>query len=103
VTVAGHPKDDLAPGTLNRKLVSFCGKPDLRIKIVTPKYLIVIEKTPNNLSAFTPDLPGCVATGATKAEVEERMRAAIRMHIDGLRQDGLEIPEPSSIAEYIEA
>jgi predicted RNase H-like HicB family nuclease len=70
---------------------------------VTPKYLIVIEKTPNNLSAFTPDLPGCVATGATKAEVEERMRAAIRMHIDGLRQDGLEIPEPSSIAEYIEA
>jgi predicted RNase H-like HicB family nuclease len=70
---------------------------------VTPKYLIVIEKTSNNLSAFSPDLPGCVATGATKAEVEERMREAIRMHIDGMREDGLEIPEPSSIAEYIEA
>ena len=70
---------------------------------MTPKYLIVIEKTSNNLSAFSPDLPGCVATGATKAEVEERMREAIRMHIDGMREDGLEIPVPSSIAEYIEA
>jgi predicted RNase H-like HicB family nuclease len=70
---------------------------------MTPKYLIVIEKTPNNLSAFSPDLPGCVATGATKSEVEDRMRDAIRMHIDGMREDGLEIPEPSSVAEYIEA
>ena len=67
------------------------------------KYLIIIEKTPNNLSAFSPDLPGCVATGATQAEVEERMRDAIRMHLDGMREDGLSIPEPSSIAEYIEA
>ena len=70
---------------------------------MTPKYLIVIEKTPNNLSAFSPDLPGCVATGATKDEVEDRMRDAIRMHIDGMREDGLAIPEPSSVAEYIEA
>jgi predicted RNase H-like HicB family nuclease len=70
---------------------------------MTPKYLIVIEKTPNNLSAFSPDLPGCVATGATKSEVEDRMRDAIRMHIDGMREDGLEIPQPSSVAEYIEA
>jgi len=67
------------------------------------KYLIVIEKTSNNLSAFSPDLPGCVATGATQTEVEERMRDAIRMHLDGMREDGLSIPEPSSIAEYIEA
>ncbi len=70
---------------------------------MTPKYLIVIEKTPNNLSAFSPDLPGCVATGATKDEVEDRMREAIRMHIAGMREDGLAIPEPSSVAEYIEA
>jgi predicted RNase H-like HicB family nuclease len=70
---------------------------------MTPKYLIVIEKTPNNLSAFSPDLPGCVATGATKAEVEDRTLDAIRMHIDGMREDGLAIPEPSSVAEYIEA
>lgn len=67
------------------------------------KYLIVIEKTENNFSAFFPDLPGCVATGATQTEVEERMRDAIRMHLDGMREDGLSIPEPSSIAEYIEA
>ena len=66
------------------------------------KYLIVIETTPNNLSAFSPDLPGCVATGTTKAEVEERMRDAIRMHLDGMREDGLPIPKPSSVAEYIE-
>lgn len=99
VTVAGHPKDDLAPGTLN----SIYGKPDSRIRSMQTKYLIVIEKTPNNLSAFSPDLPGCVATGVTQAEVEERMRDAIRMHLDGMREDGLPIPEPSSIAEYIEA
>jgi predicted RNase H-like HicB family nuclease len=67
------------------------------------KYLIVIEKTPNNLSAFSPDLPGCVATGSSQAEVEERMREAIRMHLEGMREDGVEIPEPSSVAEYIEA
>ena len=67
------------------------------------KFLIVIEKTPNNLSAFSPDLPGCIATGKTQLEVEERMREAIRMHLDGMREDGLAIPEPSSIAEYIVA
>lgn len=67
------------------------------------KYLIVIEKTPNNLSAFSPDLPGCVATGATLSEIGERMRDAIRMHLDGMRKDGLAIPEPSSIADYIQA
>ena len=67
------------------------------------KYLVIIEKTPNNLSAFSPDLPGCVATGATQTEVEDRMREAIRMHLDGMREDGLAIPAPSSIAEYLEA
>jgi len=72
-------------------------------KTMRTKYLIVIEKTENNFSAFSPDLQGCVATGATRAEVEERMRDAIRMHLDGMREDGLPIPEPSSTAEYIEA
>lgn len=67
------------------------------------RYLIVIEKTENNFSAFSPDLPGCVATGSSRPEVENRMRDAIRMHIDGLREDGMEVPEPSSVAEYIEA
>ena len=67
------------------------------------RYLIVIEQTPENLSAFSPDLPGCVATGATRAEVESRMRVAIRMHLDGMKEDGIQIPQSSSIAEYIEA
>ena len=71
--------------------------------IIMKKYLIVIEKTPDNLSAFSPDLPGCVATGATQTEVEERMREAIRMHIDGMREDGEPIPVPSCVAEYVEA
>ena len=67
------------------------------------KYLIVIEQTENNLSAFSPDLPGCVATGSTHTEIEEKMRDAIRMHLDGMREDGIPIPKPSSVAEYIEA
>lgn len=67
------------------------------------KYLIVIEKMPQNLSAFVPDLPGCVATGTTQTEIEQRMRDAIRMHLDGMREDGIAIPPPSSVAEYIEA
>ena len=67
------------------------------------RWLVIIEKTPNNLSAYSPELPGCVATGANREEIEERIREAIQMHIDGMREDGLEIPEPSSVAEYIEA
>jgi len=67
------------------------------------RYLIIIERTPNNYSAFSPDLPGCVATGSTEEEVQTRMRDAIRMHLDGMIEDGLEIPEPSSSAQYIEA
>ena len=83
--------------------IASCGKLGLRTKTMQTKYLIVIEKTPNNLSAFSPDLPGCVATGSTQIEVEERMRDAIRMHLDGMREDGITIPPPSSVAEYIEA
>lgn len=67
------------------------------------KYAIVIEKTPNNYSAYVPDLPGCVATGSTIEEVEAEIRAAVRFHIDGLREDGLAVPEPSSICDYVEA
>ncbi len=67
------------------------------------KYLIVIERGPQNLSAYSPDLPGCIATGATQLEVEERMRAAIHMHLAGIREDGLPVPIPSALAEYIEA
>jgi predicted RNase H-like HicB family nuclease len=67
------------------------------------RYLIVIEKTDNNYSAYCPDLPGCVATGSSRQDVEQSMHEAIQMHIDGMREDGLPIPEPVTDAEYITA
>lgn len=67
------------------------------------RYAIVIEKAESNYSAYVPDLPGCVATGATVAAVEGEIRDAIRFHIDGLKDDGLPVPKPTSIADYVEA
>jgi predicted RNase H-like HicB family nuclease len=67
------------------------------------RYAVVIEKADRNYSAYVPDLPGCVATGPTVAAVEEEIRIAIRFHIEGLRADGLNVPQPTSIAEYVEA
>jgi predicted RNase H-like HicB family nuclease len=67
------------------------------------RYAVVIEKAGDNFSAYVPDLAGCVATGATVAEVESEIKAAIRFHLDGLREDGLPVPEPLSLAEYVEA
>ncbi|MBC7818478.1 MAG: type II toxin-antitoxin system HicB family antitoxin [Planctomycetaceae bacterium] len=67
------------------------------------RYAIVIEKAANNYSAYVPDLPGCVATGGTVEEVTSEIAEAIQFHLDGLREDGLEIPEPSSLCEYVEA
>jgi predicted RNase H-like HicB family nuclease len=67
------------------------------------RYAIVIEKAEDNYSAYVPDLPGCVATGATIPEVEAEIRDAIRFHVDGLKADGLAVPAPTSIAEYVEA
>ena len=66
------------------------------------RYAIVIEKADGNYSAYVPDLAGCVATGVTVAEVENEIRAAIRFHIDGLKEDGLPVPAPTSIADYVE-
>jgi predicted RNase H-like HicB family nuclease len=66
------------------------------------KYAVVIEKAASNYSAYVPDLPGCVATGATVEEVESEIREAIALHIDGMREDGLAIPEPTSKVEYID-
>ena len=65
------------------------------------RYLVVIEQANGNLSAYSPDLPGCVATGKTRADVEANMRTAIQLHIEGLREDGLPIPEPTTSAEYV--
>jgi predicted RNase H-like HicB family nuclease len=67
------------------------------------RYAVLIEKAEANYAAYVPDLPGCVATGSTVAEVESEIRAAIRFHIDGLEEDGLPVPSPSGIAKYVEA
>ena len=65
------------------------------------RYLVIIEQADGNLSAYSPDLQGCVATGKTREEVENNMREAIRLHIAGLQEDGLPIPEPRSSADYV--
>ena len=66
------------------------------------RYAIVIEKAEGNFSAYVPDLPGCVATGATIEEAEAEIREAIEFHLNGLREDGLAIPQPSSRVEYVD-
>jgi predicted RNase H-like HicB family nuclease len=66
------------------------------------RYAVVIEKAGGNYSAYVPDLPGCVATGDTIEAVEREMRQAIRLHIDGLQEDGLPVPEPTSRVDYVE-
>ncbi len=65
------------------------------------RYLIVIEKAKNNFSAYSPDLPGCIATGKTREEVIKNMREAIEMHVAGLLEDKVPVPESVSSAEYI--
>jgi len=65
------------------------------------RFLVVIEKANGNYSAYSPDLPGCVATGVTREEVERNMHEAIKMHVRGLLEDNLPVPESHSFAEYI--
>lgn len=67
------------------------------------KYAVVFEKTPNNYCAYVPDLPGCVATGATRDEVERRIGEAIAFHVEGLRAGGEPVPPPSSWTALVEA
>lgn len=66
------------------------------------RYLIVIEKSETGYSAYSPDLPGCATTGATPEETERSMQAAIQFHLDGLRKEGFQIPEPTSRSSYVE-
>ncbi|MCR4418857.1 MAG: type II toxin-antitoxin system HicB family antitoxin [Clostridia bacterium] len=66
------------------------------------QYLIVIEKAEGNYSAYSPDVPGCVATGKTPEEARRKMQEALEMHIKGLVEDGLPIPEPQAAAEYVQ-
>jgi predicted RNase H-like HicB family nuclease len=66
------------------------------------RYAVVIEQGPDNLSAYVPDLPGCVTTGKTVEEIERNIREAIALHLEGLREDGVPIPEPTTVALEIE-
>lgn len=66
------------------------------------RYAIVIERAEGNYSAYVPDLPGCVATADSISEVENEIRDAISFHLDGLREDGIPAPQPSSVVEYLE-
>lgn len=66
------------------------------------RFAIVIEQTESNYSAYVPDLPGCVATGASVAEVEAEISEAILFYLEGFKEDGVPVPEPSSVVEYVE-
>jgi len=66
------------------------------------RYAIVIERAESNFSAYVPDLPGCIATGATIADVEREIQSAIVFHLEGLREDGLPVPPPASVVDYVE-
>ena len=66
------------------------------------RYAIVIEQAGGNYSAYVPDFPGCIATGATIEEVEQQLREAIEFHLEGMREDGIEVPQPISLVEYID-
>ncbi len=66
------------------------------------KYLIIYEKTSTGYSAYAPDLPGCIAAGSDLAETAELMRGAVEMHLEAMRADGDPIPEPTTLADYVE-
>ena len=66
------------------------------------RYAVVIEQGPNNLSAYVPDLPGCITTGQTVEEIERNIREAIELHLEGMAEDGEPIPEPSTRAREVE-
>ena len=66
------------------------------------KYAVVIEKSQTGYGAYVPDLPGCVAVAETLAETERLIREALEFHLEGLREDGIAVPEPSAVAQYVE-
>ncbi|MBE9126224.1 type II toxin-antitoxin system HicA family toxin [Coleofasciculus sp. LEGE 07092] len=103
VTIAGKPSDDASTWHLKQHndASSTQGTQGRRRRRVM-RYAIVIEKLESNYSAYVPDLPGCVATGATLEEMEQQIKEAIAFHWDGLREEGLPIPEPTTLCEYVE-
>ncbi|MGB7218443.1 MAG: type II toxin-antitoxin system HicA family toxin [Vicinamibacterales bacterium] len=101
VTIAGHPSDDLAPGTHVQQHPEAGGAQG----VIMHRFLIIIEKAGTNFSAYSPDLPGCVATGSTREETREeterRMYEVIQLHVEGLLEDKLPVPASTSFAEYV--
>ena len=67
------------------------------------RYTVVFEKAPNNYAAYVPDLPGCIATGKTREEVERNIREAISFHLEGMREEKMTIPVPSAWTQLVEA
>jgi predicted RNase H-like HicB family nuclease len=67
------------------------------------RYLVIYEKTATGYSAYVPDLPGCITTGATIEETERLMKEAVEFHLEGLKEDGLPVPAPTTTADYITA
>ncbi len=66
------------------------------------RYVVIVEQDENGFGAYVPDLPGCVAVGETREEALRLIREAVELHLEGLREDGLPIPEPSSSSEYVD-
>ena len=67
------------------------------------QYLVVIEQGPSSFGAYVPDLPGCIAVGESRSEVSRLIQEAIQFHLEGMKEDGLEIPQPHSYSEFVEA
>ena len=79
------------------------GEAEGREWVVSRHYAVVFEKAPHNYAAYVPDLPGCVATGASREEVEQNIREAIDFHLEGMELQGLPVPEPETWTELVEA
>jgi predicted RNase H-like HicB family nuclease/predicted RNA binding protein YcfA (HicA-like mRNA interferase family) len=103
VTIAGHPSDDLAPvrSTVFSSKHGWRSQGKERATSEMYRFLVVIEQANGNYSAYSPDLPGCVATGKSRDEATSNMYEAIEMHVRGLLEDALPVPESHSFAEYV--
>jgi len=66
------------------------------------RYAVVIERSQSGYGAYVPDLPGCVALGETLKETEQLIQEAVEFHLEGLREDGVSVPEPSAVAHYVD-
>ncbi len=93
VKVPWHLSDDVASGTLN-SILEASG--------VEMRYLIILEPTDTGFSAYSPDVPGCISTGRTQEETEANMREAIELHLEGMREEGLELPKPATVAGFVD-